>query len=83
MAQTVLLLQWVNSSTNIVDMNEQSLSDFLQNGGRQTDVSEALNVTQGAVSQMLKAGRDIRVQTDSEGNVLGVYEIKPLGRSAV
>lgn len=62
-------------------MKEVSLKEFLANG-TQREVAEALGIHQSAVSQMLAAGRDIRVQVDESGRILTAHELKPLGRAS-
>lgn len=53
--------------------NEQHISDFLKNT-TQEQLAGALGITQGAVNQMLKSGRDIRIVLSEEG--LSAYEIR-------
>lgn len=60
-------------------MKEVTLKEFLTNG-TQRDVADALRVHQSAVSQMVAAGRDIRVSVDENGRITGAYEVKPLGK---
>lgn len=54
------------------------LKDFAK-GRTQPQIAELLGITQGAVSQMLKSGRDIRVRDCGDGSFQAV-EIKPVGR---
>lgn len=61
-------------------MIEMTLKEFLASG-TQREVADALGVQQSAVSQMIAAGRDIRVQVDEDGRISKAYEIKPVGRS--
>jgi DNA-binding transcriptional regulator LsrR (DeoR family) len=61
-------------------MKELTLEEFLANG-TQREVAEALGVLQSAVSQMVAAGRDIRVCVDENGRITGAYEVKPLGKN--
>ena len=60
-------------------MLEVTLKEFLING-TQSEVATALGVGQSAVSQMLAAGRDIRVRVDEDGRISEAYEVKPVGR---
>jgi len=47
-------------------------------GKSQIEVAELLGVTQGAISQMMLSGRDIRVVSDSAGKPEG-FEIRRIG----
>jgi len=60
-------------------MKELKLQEFLVDG-TQSEVAAALGVGQSAVSQMLAAGRDIRVRVDENGRISEAYEVKPVGR---
>ncbi len=53
------------------------LSEFAK-GRKQPQIAQLLGVTQGAVSQMLHSGRDIRVREKSVG-VYEAVEIRPIG----
>lgn len=53
------------------------LSEFIK-GKSQAEVAEIIGVTQGAVSQMLRSKRDIRVRRDARGSFEAV-EIKVVG----
>lgn len=69
------------SATIISAMIELSLKEFLAQG-TQKEVAEQLGVTQGAISQMLAAGRDVRIRVDAKGRIVSAHEVKPLGRSS-
>jgi DNA-binding transcriptional regulator YdaS (Cro superfamily) len=62
-------------------MKELTLEEFLVSG-TQRSVAEALGVLQSAVSQMVAAGRDIRVCVDENGRITSAYEVKPLGKAS-
>lgn len=47
-------------------------------GKSQVKVAEQLGVTQGAISQMLLSGRDVRVVIDGSGKAEG-YELRRVG----
>lgn len=47
-------------------------------GKSQVEVAETLGVTQGAISQMLLSGRDVRVVFDRNGKAEG-YELRRIG----
>ncbi len=47
-------------------------------GKSQVEVAEKLGVTQGAISQMLLSGRDVRVVIDDSGKAEG-YELRRIG----
>lgn len=53
------------------------LRDFAQ-GKKQPQIAELLGITQGAVSQMLHSGRDIRIRGLGDG-VYEAIEIRPVG----
>ncbi|TRO21977.1 hypothetical protein EQ826_00180 [Ectopseudomonas mendocina] len=53
------------------------LRDFAQ-GKKQPQIAELLGVTQGAVSQMLHSGRDIRIR-DLGNGAYEAIEIRPIG----
>lgn len=53
------------------------LSEFAK-GKSQVEVAEILGVTQGAISQMILSGRDIRVINDVDGRPEG-FEIRRIG----
>lgn len=78
----MLLLTFGISGTNIVGMTELTLKEFLKNQTQQ-EAAIQLGVNQSAVSQMLAAGRDIRIRLNSAGAVIEHFEIKPVGRSSV
>lgn len=60
-------------------MREMTLKEYLANG-TQTEVAKALGIYQTAVSQMLAAGRDVRVVVDESGAIIKAFEVKPIGR---
>lgn len=47
-------------------------------GKTQPELAAIIGVSQSAVSQMMKSGRDIRVRVDGE-RVVQVFEIRPVG----
>lgn len=47
-------------------------------GKSQVEVAELLGVTQGAISQMMLSGRDVRVVSGSDGKPEG-FEIRRIG----
>lgn len=49
-------------------MTEQTLKEFCV-GKTQYEVADALGRSQGAISQMLKSGRDIYVETHPDGSI--------------
>lgn len=57
---------------------EISLQEYLI-GRSQSAAAKALGVTQGAIWQMLRDKRDIRVRIGPDGAVEAV-EVKPIGR---
>lgn len=57
---------------------EITLQEYLI-GRSQKAVADALDVTQGAVSQMLRKRRDIRIRVLPDGTVQA-FELKPVGR---
>lgn len=57
-------------------MKEIKLSEYLKNN-TQEKLANALGLTQGAISQMLIARRDIRIITDGKGNITA-KEVKPI-----
>ncbi|MDR2213068.1 MAG: Cro/Cl family transcriptional regulator [Pseudomonadales bacterium] len=61
-------------------MSEITLTQYLKICS-QREVAEALGLTQGAVSQMVRAGRDIRLLIDDAGALTGYYEIKAVRRA--
>lgn len=60
--------------------NHKTLKEFLS-GYSQKSVAEMMGVSQGAVCQMIRSGRDIRVVVD-DADVAGAqfYEIRPIGK---
>jgi DNA-binding transcriptional regulator LsrR (DeoR family) len=60
-------------------MKELKLKEFLITG-TQSEVATAMGIGQSAVSQMVAAGRDIRVRVDEDGRISEAYEVKPVGR---
>lgn len=59
---------------------EITLQEYLI-GRSQKAVADALGVTQGAVWQMLRKKRDIRVRVTASGE-LQAFELKPIGRKS-
>ena len=60
-------------------MNEITLKHYLT-GRSQKEAAEVLGCTQGAISQMLKSGREIYFRVDDSGVVVSFYENKLPGR---
>ena len=56
-------------------MTEITLKDFLKTHTQQ-EAANAIGCTQGAVWQMLRAGRDIRFRANKKGVPVSYYEIK-------
>ena len=56
-------------------MKEMTLKQFLE-GRTQKDVADIMGLTQGAVWQMIKHGRDIRFMVNDDGSVSDFFEIK-------
>lgn len=67
--QKVLLL--INSFTSIaiVMTKRTPISDYVTERGQQTRLAKQIGVTQGAIYQMLKSGRDIFVLEHADGSV--------------
>ena len=63
-------------------MTELTLKEFLAKRTQQ-EAAKQLGVNQSAVSQMLAAGRDIRIRVNQDGTVIEHFEIKPVGRPSV
>lgn len=64
-------------------MTETTLSQYLTFPDvNQSSAAKALGVTAGAVWQMVRAGRDIRLTIDTEGRVVHAVEVRPIGRFA-
>ncbi|MGF6692674.1 helix-turn-helix domain-containing protein [Metapseudomonas resinovorans] len=59
------------------ECSDQTLAAFAE-GKTQPEVAGLIRVTQSAVSQMMKSGRDIRVRKLTEGGY-EAYEIRPIG----
>lgn len=60
---------------------DQTLKEFVKQHSQFT-VAAMMGVTQGAVSQMIRGGRDIRVSSDANSpNGYKFYEIRPLGKN--
>jgi DNA-directed RNA polymerase specialized sigma24 family protein len=62
-------------------MSEITLAKYLENHTQQ-EAGEAIGCTQGAISQMLQADRDIRICLDESGKPVDHYEIKKPRKSA-
>jgi hypothetical protein len=60
-------------------MKKMSLTEYLKEKTL-AEAGEAIGVTQGAVWQMVRAGRQIEMTVHDDGSV-EAHEIKPLGRS--
>lgn len=58
-------------------MNEKPLHKYVEEHG-QTETARRLDVSQGAVWQMLKSGRDITIVDNGDGSI-SAYEKKPIG----
>ncbi len=58
-------------------MKELSISDYLIDG-TQKEIAEALHITDGAVSQMVKFNRDVRLIVNKRGEIVRAHEIKQL-----
>ena len=50
-------------------MKTVSLEEYLAGHGTQSDLAKALGIQQSAVSQMLRAKRDIRISIHSDGRI--------------
>lgn len=62
--------------------SDQTLKEFVKQHSQFT-VAAMMGITQGAVSQMIRSERDIRVTPDTESaNGYKFYEIRPLGKSS-
>ncbi|MGJ8522271.1 hypothetical protein R84981_000956 [Carnimonas sp. R-84981] len=58
--------------------NHQTLKEFSATHSQKA-IAEMMDVSQGAISQMLKSGRDIRVVEDSSVEAgFRFYEVRPL-----
>lgn len=62
-------------------MREITLCDYLKNHTQQ-ETADAIGCTQGAISQMIQAERDIRLYLNAEGIATSHYEIKKPKRRA-
>ena len=60
-------------------MNEIPLKFYLKDSTQEM-AAAALGMTQSAVQQMVKAGRDVRVRLDDSGQIVDAYEVKQVGR---
>lgn len=54
-----------------------TIQQFIERGNSQADLAELLNVTRGAVNQMIKAGRYIQIIEHDDGSY-SAYEVKPI-----
>lgn len=62
--------------------SDQTLKEFVKQHSQFT-VAAMMGVTQGAVSQMTRSERDIRVTPDKDSpNGYRFYEIRPLGKTS-
>ncbi|MCH4563369.1 hypothetical protein MKP05_09525 [Halomonas sp. EGI 63088] len=60
---------------------EMTLKEFVAQRS-QAEVALMMGVTQGAVSQMLKSQRDIRVRPDPDSETgFRFYEVRPIGKN--
>jgi len=59
-------------------MAELTLKEYLDTT-TQEQAAQALGVTQGAISHMLRGGRDIRISTLGS-EIIAAHEIKPVGK---
>lgn len=62
-------------------MITMTLQDYLKEK-TQSELAEAIGVTQGAVWQMVRSGRNIEITINDDGTVTA-HEIKPIGRRNV
>ncbi len=62
-------------------MREMTLQKYLSEGRTQGEVAAALGCTQGAIWQMLRDERDIRVVLQDDGSITA-HEIKPVGKNS-
>lgn len=58
-------------------MKKFSLSEYLAGEGTQQKLADALGVQQSAVSQMVRAGRNIEITIHDDG-VIEANEIRPI-----
>lgn len=58
-------------------MKSISLSEYLESHGTQATLAAALGVNQSAISQMVKAGRNIQISIFADGR-LEANEIRPV-----
>ena len=71
---------WICNRCEELNMTVQfgvPLSEFAK-GKSQVEVAELLGVTQGAISQMMLSGRDVRVLSGADGRPEG-FEIRRIG----
>lgn len=66
------------SAASILSMKEKSLQQYVEKYG-QTETAKRLSVTQGAVWQMLKSNRIIKVVEHKNGRI-EAYERKPIAK---
>jgi hypothetical protein len=60
-----------------IPMKSISLSEYLESHGTQATLAAALGVNQSAISQMVKAGRNIQISIFADGR-LEANEIRPV-----
>ncbi|AIR90497.1 Cro/CI family transcriptional regulator [Pseudomonas cremoricolorata] len=58
-------------------MTTLSLEQYLAGHGTQNDLAKALGIQQSAVSQMLRAKRDIRITIHDDGQIQA-SEVRPI-----
>lgn len=58
-------------------MTTVSLEQYLAGHGTQSDLAKALGIQQSAVSQMLRAKRDIRITIYDDGHI-EASEVRPI-----
>ena len=61
-------------------MTEAKLKDWLSEPGMTQELAaKAMGITQGAITQMLKAKRDIRIVLEESSKFVRAYEVKKVG----
>ena len=59
-------------------MREIPLREYMK-GKKQSAVAEAIGITQGGISQILRSGRHVFVRESAKGEVAYVFEIRGIG----